>query len=53
VDWGFVPVAWARRCVYEPAAIPATLEELVVQIIMAVAGIGVFYARRKLQTMKN
>lgn len=37
----------------EPTAIPATLEELVVQIIMAVAGIGVFYARRKLQILKN
>lgn len=37
----------------EPAAIPATVEELVVQIIMAVAGIGVFYARRKLQALKN
>lgn len=35
----------------EPAAIPATVEELVVQIIMAVAGIGVFYARRKLSTV--
>lgn len=33
----------------EPTAIPATLEELAVQLIMAVAGIAVFYARKKLQ----
>lgn len=31
----------------EPTVIPATLEELAVQLIMAVAGIGVFYARQK------
>lgn len=32
----------------EPAAIPATIEEAVIQLIMAVAGIGIFYARTKL-----
>lgn len=32
----------------QPAALPSSLDELVVQLIMAVAGIGIFYARRKL-----
>lgn len=32
----------------EATAIPATIEEAVIQLIMALAGIGIFYARSKL-----